>query len=98
MPREEFDFGNRPAGIDPTPRNSDHGTVVDEVGVFQNGGSKDYWKVIQRIESSGRPEIRLGYYENQGSGWDWRLRPVMLPPQRLNRLWGRAISQGILVR
>lgn len=95
----QFEFGAKPDAISATPRNSKHGRVVDEVGVFQKGaGSRDYWKVIQRIEDGSNVNVRPGYYVGRDGDWDWAQDSVLLPPEILNELYAHAISEGILVK
>lgn len=93
---DSHEMGNRPDGIDDPPRNSKFGTVVNEVGVYEEGPGKDYWKVIQRIEDGSRTHIRAGYYAGNDGEWSWSSRPMMLLPSVFNRLYARAVSKGIL--
>jgi len=94
---DDFEIGNRPEGISSLPRDSEHGQVVEEVGVYQQGSGKDYWKTIQRIEEEGwESHLRFGYYSNDGDDWSWSPRPLMLPPRILNSLYAQAITEGVL--
>lgn len=96
---DAYDFGNRPESIAAPPRQSKFGTVVDEVGVYQEGSGKDYWKVIQRIETDDadwETHIRIGYYAGTDGEWSWSSRPMMLQTRILNELYARAVSAGIL--
>jgi hypothetical protein len=93
-----FEHGNRPEAISAPTRHSKHGTVVEEVGVFENGsGSRNYWKVLQRIEGDdGQTRVRPGYYAGSGDDWDWAQDPLILPADVYNELHGRVITEGIL--
>lgn len=97
---KSYQFGERPESIDELPRNSTFGTVVDEVGVYEPGSGKEYWKVIQRIETgdSDGPSslIRIGYYAGEDGDWSWSSRPLMLEPAVLNELYAHAVSNGIV--
>ncbi|WP_049930954.1 hypothetical protein [Halosimplex carlsbadense] len=101
MPEDSdaYRFRDRPESIDAPSRQSKFGTVVDEVGVYQNGSGKDYWKVIQRIENDDEDwetHIRVGYYAGTDGEWSWSSRPMMLQTQMLNELYAQAVSAGIL--
>ena len=93
-----FEHGKRPEAISEPPRNSKHGEVEDEVGVFENGsGSRNYWNVLQRIKGdNGQVRVRPGYYAGSGDDWDWAQDPLLLPADVYNELHGRAITEGIL--
>ena len=94
---EEYEFGNRPAEIQSTPRDSEHGRVVDEVGVFERGSGKDYWKVFQLIDDDGVPRVRTGYYSSaDGDIWDWAQSTLLLRTDIYNELHARAVTEGIL--
>lgn len=97
---ENVEFGNRPDGISAVPRPSEHGIVVDEVGVLQLGTGKDYWKVIQRIEESeedgSNSEVRVGYYARSDDEWLWSQRHMKVEPEILNQLYSRAVTEGIM--
>lgn len=93
----KFEEGNRPAAISSPPRDSKHGRVVDEVGVFERGtGERNYWKVIQRIEDGSAVQIRTGYYAGADDDWDWCQDPVILPPEVYNDLQAMAVTEGVL--
>jgi hypothetical protein len=94
--RDRYEIGNRPSEIDAPPRNSEFGTVVDEVGVYEKGPGKDYWKVIQRIEDGSDRIVRIGYYAGKDEEWSWSSRPMMILPEVFNELYARAVSNGIL--
>lgn len=96
--QNSYEFGNRPDGIDDPPRHSKFGTVVDEVGVYQQGSRKNYWKVIQRIEGDSNTNIRVGYYAEVDGEWSWSSRSMMLTPSLLNGLYARAVTEGLLTR
>ena len=99
---DDYQFENRPKTIDNVPRDSKFGTVVDEVGVYEQGSGNDYWKVIQRIETDGSDGpttlIRVGYYAGNDGDWSWSTKPMMLEPAVLNELYARAVSNGIVVK
>jgi len=97
MQDERFNFGNRPSAVSDTPRDSKHGTVVDEVGVHYQDDSDEYWKVIQRIEDDDSVEIRGGFYEKKQNGWYWQQNAMMLPPIQFMKLYARAVLNGILL-
>lgn len=93
-----YEFENRPAAITAPPRNSKHGQVVAEVGVFEDGtGTKNYWKVFQRIEDREKVTIRPGYYAGSGDNWGWAQDALLLPASIYNELQSQAVTEGILV-
>ena len=99
--KERHQFGKRPETIDDFPRNSKFGTAVDEVGVYEPGSGKDYWKVIQRIETDDDKSemlIRVEYYAGEDGEWSWSSRPTMLNSVVLNELYTRVVPNGIVSR
>jgi len=91
-----YEFGNRPDAIKPTPRSSEHGTVIEEVGVFEQGSDKNYWKVIQRIKDGNSTITRHGYYVGKGDDWSWAQDALLLKTEIDNQLTARATTAGIL--
>jgi hypothetical protein len=93
---EEYTIGEPPDAIPDKPRDSEHGTVVDEVGVREKTSSKEFWKVIQKIKKdNGETELRHCYYANTGNGWNFSPAPLMLPADVLDELTERAKSNGL---
>jgi len=94
---ETYEIGHRPATIGPTPRDSTHGQVIDEVGVWERGSGNDYWKVFQLIDDDGVARVRTGYYSSaDGESWDWARSTLLLRTDIYNKLHARAVSEGIL--
>lgn len=71
-----------PEFVNSLPRDSENGTVTEEVGVIQEtDDGKRYWKAFQLIEKdNGHEEIRTGYYTESGG---WQNKPLSLPPDVL---------------
>jgi hypothetical protein len=82
----------------PGERGERNWTVLDEVGVLEEGKSATFWKAIQRIKKGDQTLVKTAYWKYDGEEWDDKPGAAMLEPAVYSELHARAVTEGILER